>query len=125
MAATLYLVGSVFILLVAASSWFKVRRAGPFIPVYFMSGWLAGELALQVVAIGGAITLIFALLGAFQETRGVVGLALSVLAWGLLVAGHWRAQGSRREIEEFARVAGFRWRRPTSRAVTASCARSR
>jgi len=45
MAATLYLAGSIFILAVAASSWFQARRIGPLVPVYFMTGWLAGELA--------------------------------------------------------------------------------
>src|SRR4029434_377786 len=43
MAATLYLAGSIFILIVGATSWFQARRIGPLVPVYFFSGWLAGE----------------------------------------------------------------------------------
>ena len=104
MAATLYLLGSVFILVVAATSWFQVRRIGPLVPFYFMSGWLAGELALQVVALGAAITVAFAAAGAFEEARGVLGLALSFTAWGLLLAGHLRAHGARDEVESLARA---------------------
>jgi acetyl esterase/lipase len=107
MAATLYLAGSIFIFAVAATSWFQARRIGPVVPVYFMTGWLAGELALQVVAIGAVITVGFATFGAFEETRGVVGLSLSLGAWGLLDAGHFRAQGARREVEALARETGL------------------
>ncbi len=103
MAATLYLAGSIFILLFAATSWFQVRRIGPLVPVYFLTGWLAGELALQVTAIGVIITLGFAAFGAFDEPRGITGLALALAAWGLLLAGHFRAQGAKREVEELAR----------------------
>jgi acetyl esterase/lipase len=105
--ATLYLLGSVFILLVAATSWFQVRRIGPLVPVYFMSGWLAGELAVQVVGIGAAITVLFAAAGAFDEARGVLGLALSFTAWGLLLAGHFRAHGARDEVERLAAESGL------------------
>jgi acetyl esterase/lipase len=107
MAATLYLVGSIFILLVAASSWFQARRIGPFVPLYFFTGWLAGDLALQVIAIGSLVTVGFAALGAFAEPRGLVGLTLTLAAWGLLLANHFRAQGAKREVEELARAAGF------------------
>jgi acetyl esterase/lipase len=103
MAATLYLIGSIFILIVAATSWFQVRRIGPLVPVYFMSGWLAGELALQVLAIGLAVTVGFAALGAFAEPRGVLGLAIAACAWGILVASALRAHATRGEIEQFAR----------------------
>ncbi len=107
MAATLYLAGSVFILIVAATTWFQVRRIGPLVPVYFLSGWVAGELALQVIAAGAAITLAFAVAGAFAEPRGVVGMALSLAAWGLLLAGHLRAHGAKREVEDLARETGL------------------
>ncbi len=107
MAATLYLIGSIGILLVALASWFQVRRAGPLVPLYFFSGWLAGELALQVVAVGAAVTVLFAAAGAFDAARGVVGLAMSFAAWGLLVVGHLRAQGARREVDDFARETGL------------------
>ena len=107
MTATLYLAGSIFILLVAASTWFQVRRIGPLVPVYFFTGWLAGELALQVIAIGAAVTLAFAAFGAFAEPRGQIGLALSVAAWGLLLATFFRSHGAKREVEELARSAGL------------------
>ena len=107
MAATLYLAGSIFILAVALSTWFQVRRIGPLVPVYFMSGWIAGELALQVVLVGVGVTLVFAALGAFAEPRGLVGLALSVAAWGVLIAGHFRAQGARGELDLFASESGL------------------
>src|SRR5258705_4208865 len=95
MAATLYLAGSIFILAVAASSWFQARRIGPLVPVYFFTGWLAGELALQVTAVGVLVTLRFAALGAFAEPRGLIGLALSLAACGFLLASHFRVQGAK------------------------------
>src|SRR5262245_57410552 len=107
MAATLYLAGSIFILLVAASAWFQARRIGPFVPVYFMTGWLAGDLALQVIAIGAAVTLVFVPFGAFAEPRGILGLALSLCAWGLLLANFFRSQGAKSEIEQLARESGL------------------
>src|SRR5262245_38764609 len=107
MAATLYLAGSIFILLVAASSWFQARRIGPLVPVYFFTGWLAGELALQVTAIGVVLTLVFAAFGAFGEARGVLGLGLSLAAWGLLLATYFRSHGAKGEIETLARESGL------------------
>ena len=107
MAATLYLAGSIFILLVAATTWFQVRRIGPLVPVYFFTGWLAGELALQVIAVGAAITLAFAVFSAFAEPRAQLGLALSVAAWGILLATFFRSHGAKRELEELARTSGL------------------
>jgi len=103
MAATLYLAGSILTLAVAASSWFRVRRIGPLVPVYFMTGWLAGELALQVIAAGVVVTLAFAALGAFAEPRGMIGLSLSLAAWGFLLASYFRSHGAKREIDDLAR----------------------
>jgi acetyl esterase/lipase len=107
MAATLYLAGSIFVLAVAASSWFQARRIGPLVPVYFFTGWLAGDLALQVIAAGLVVTLAFAALGAFAEPRGMIGLSLSLAAWGLLLANFFRSQGAKREIEALARETGL------------------
>ena len=107
MVATVYFLGSLFILAVAASTWFQVRRAGPLVPLYFFSGWVAGELALQIVAVGGVITLAFALGGAFEEPLGVAGLACAFVAWGVLVAGHLRAQGAKAEIDRFSSESGL------------------
>ncbi|HKA16382.1 MAG TPA: alpha/beta hydrolase [Myxococcota bacterium] len=107
MAATLYLAGSIFILVVGATTWFQARRIGPLVPLYFFSGWLAGELALQVTAIGAIITIVFAEFGAFGEPRGRLGLGLALAGWGLLLATHFRAQGAKREIEELARESGL------------------
>ncbi|MEM7409369.1 MAG: alpha/beta hydrolase [Myxococcota bacterium] len=107
MAATVYFLGSLFILAVAASTWFQVRRAGPLVPLYFFSGWVAGELALQVVAIGGVLTVAFALGGAFDEPLGVLGLGLAFVAWGVLIAGHLRAQGAKAEVDRLAQESGL------------------
>lgn len=103
MVSTLYLAGSIFIALVAASAWFQLRRIGPLVPVYFMSGWLAGELALQVIAIGAGVTVLFAAFGAFDEPRGLAGLAISFSAWGVLGACYLRGLGARDSVERLAR----------------------
>jgi acetyl esterase/lipase len=107
MAATLYLAGSIVVLLAALSSWFQARRLGPLVPVYFLTGWLAGELALQMVLVGVAITLGFAALGAFAEPRGQLGLAIAALGWGVLLASYFRSHGGRREIDALARESGL------------------
>ena len=43
MAATLYLIGAILILLVGMSTWYQVRNLGPATPVYFFTGWVAGD----------------------------------------------------------------------------------
>jgi hypothetical protein len=92
MAATLYLAGSIFVLFVAATSWFQARRIGPLVSWYFFTGWFVGELALQAIII--IVTLAFAAFGAFDEPRGLV---VSRSAHGVgTPAAPLRAQGAAR-----------------------------
>ncbi|MCH2170695.1 alpha/beta hydrolase [Myxococcota bacterium] len=107
MSAYLYLVGSLLSLAVAATTWFLARRLGALSSLYFFVGWTAGELALQLTAMGAVVTLAFAGAGALSEPAGVWGLAFSFLAWGLLLAGHRRALGSRDEVLAFGRAANL------------------
>jgi hypothetical protein len=113
MAATLYLAGSIFILLVALTHLVPGAPDRPLVPVYFFTGWLAGELALQVVRSASVVTLVFAALGAFAEPRGWSGSRCRVAAWGLLLASHFRAQGASGESTR-SRA------RPGSRSITAT-----
>jgi acetyl esterase/lipase len=102
MAPILYLVWGVLALGFAAAAWWPGRRLGPLVPVYFFGGWLAGELALQFIALHAAVTLGFALAGALSSGTGVVGLALTLAACGMLLANHLRAIAAREEVAALA-----------------------
>jgi len=55
-----------------------------FLPAFFAS-WLAIELAPHHLVIQVVATLVFARLGAFDAWPGYVGLAVSLVSWGVLV----------------------------------------
>lgn len=105
MAGWTFLVVSAIGLLLSTAAWLPLRRLGPFAFFYFMGAWLTGELALQHLVWQAAATLVFAALGALDTPQGIIGLALTFVSWGLLLAGHLRAQGARDEVEALAREA--------------------
>ncbi|MFP6664343.1 MAG: alpha/beta hydrolase [Deltaproteobacteria bacterium] len=67
------------------------RKAGPLIPLYFFSGWLASELALFHIAWQAAATLFFASRGAFEGTAGWAGLGITLVSWVGLYTLHQRS----------------------------------
>jgi len=86
-----YLVWSSLAFACAAAAWWPVRRLGPLNPVFFFAGWLAGELALQWIAIHALVTIAFAFAGGLSGTTAVLALSLNLAACGILIACHLRS----------------------------------
>ncbi len=95
-AATFFLGLAIFGLALSLATWFRLRVAGPLLVPTFLVGWLRGELALQMIAVELLVTGGFLALGVQRETAGQVGLGLTLLSWGLLVACHVRGVQSGR-----------------------------
>jgi acetyl esterase/lipase len=132
--STAYLVLSLIGLAAASAAWFKSRPKGPVIMLQFLTGWIVGELALQMLVLYAAGALLFGALGAFDAWPGIVGLGLSFGSAGLLIACQLRSLGARAEVEALANAHGldvelddvgpahgllhpFRMRRPGVRAM--------
>lgn len=63
----------------------KVRHLYFFVPVYFFSAWLCGELSFIHLLWQLVLTLLFGLNGALDDPDGQLGLMLFILSWlGLL-----------------------------------------
>ena len=104
---TFFLVLSLLGLAAAAAAWFPARRLGPLIPLHFLLGWLAGELALQTIAVQAIGTFLFAALGALDAWPGVLGLGITFASWGLLIAAHLRSQNAKAEVAALAEAHGL------------------
>ncbi len=104
---SIYLVFSLLGLAAASAAWFQSRPRGPIIMLQFLVGWLVGELALQVLALQALGTVLFAALGAFDAWPGVVGLGLSFVSAGLLIACQLRSLGARAEVAALASAHGL------------------
>jgi acetyl esterase/lipase len=107
MAPQLFLLVSAIGLVLSASSWWRGKHLFYLNPLYFLGAWLTGELALHHLAWQAGATLLFGWAGAFESWHGLLGLALTFVSWGLLIAGHARALDSRQTIAEVAREAGL------------------
>ena len=102
-----FLVLSLLGLAAAAAAWFPARRLGPLIPLHFLVGWLAGELALQTIALQAVGTVLFAAFGALDAWPGIVGLGFTFAGWGLLIASHLRSHQARAEVAALAAEHGL------------------
>jgi acetyl esterase/lipase len=91
MAGWLFLAAATVGLGFALSTLVKARHLRYFAFPYFMGAWLAGELALHHIAWQALATLGFAAFGALATTPGIVGLALTFVGWGCLLAAYHRA----------------------------------
>ena len=100
-----YLVWSGLALACAAAAWWPARRLGPLNPVYFFAGWLAGELALQWIAVHALVTLASASAGALSGATGVFALGLNLGACGILIACHLRSIRGAEGIADLAAAA--------------------
>ncbi len=110
MSSSGFLLWSSVALACAAAAWWPARRLGPLNPLYFAAGWLAGELALQWVALHALVTVAFASAGALSDTTGVLGLCLNFAACGFLIACHLRSIRGAEAVATLAAAA--RWDPP-------------
>jgi len=94
-------------LLLSAMTYFRVRIHGHLLVITFLIGWLRGELALQTIAIEGFFVALFGTAGVFETTGGKVGLALSLVSWGLLLAAYRRGLGAGREMGDALAAEGI------------------
>jgi acetyl esterase/lipase len=72
----------------------------------FAAGWLTSELAAHHIAWQAAATALFVWAGALAGWPGRLGLAVTVVSWGVLAAEWWRGRHSGRSVED-ALVEGF------------------
>lgn len=72
----------------------KARRLYFFVPVYFFSAWLCGELAFIHLLWQLSLTLVFGLAGGLDDPEGQLGLMLFVLSWFGLLYLHAQAMDS-------------------------------
>jgi acetyl esterase/lipase len=66
----------------------------------FAAGWLTTELALHHIAWQVIATAVFAAFGAMESWPGLLGLGISVLSWGALLASQRQAARARQVCEE-------------------------
>lgn len=67
--------------------------------VSFLAGWLTGELALHHVAWQLATVLVMVLMGGLRSWPGRLGLLVSLVAWGGLVAFYLRSRDAEHVVE--------------------------
>ena len=76
----------------------QARRLYWFVPVYFFSAWLCGELALIHVLWQVALTALLAFAGTFSEPLAQTGLGLFALSWLGLFYLHFQAMDTPRYL---------------------------
>jgi acetyl esterase/lipase len=97
---TTFLVLSLIGLTASVISYFRLRLPGPLMIFEFFTGWIIGELALQVVAVQALATVLFVQAGVLDSTSGQVGLVATAVSWLLLGAAHRRAIGAGEEFRD-------------------------
>lgn len=105
--ATIYPILAGIGLLLSVLTFYRVRVHGHLLIVTFLVGWLRGEMALQTIAFEAIVTALLAASGVFETTGGQVGLAMTLVSWGLLVACHRRSLAAGREIAAALAPAGI------------------
>ena len=79
----------------------QARRLYWLVPVYFLSAWLTGELALIHLLLQVGLTSVLAFGGVFSDTLAQCGLGIFALSWLGLVHLHVQSQ----DTGEFVRAA--------------------
>jgi len=76
-------------LTLALNARWPLRRPGALALACFLPGWIVGELPLHLLVVSAAGAGALAAAGALDELAGVVGIALTAVAWPVLL-GVWR-----------------------------------
>jgi len=100
----------------------RATRLGRGNMLWFLSGWLTGELAVFHVLLSGLVAFGFGLsTAALQAGPGRIGLGLMILSWAGLALVQWRAGSAARVLEQALQSGlGDRYREripPARRAV--------
>lgn len=93
--ASIYLTLSLFSLLGTFTAIFRVRKIYYFSPLYFLSAWLTGELALHHIALQLIISAGFVSAGVLATETGSIALEIFVISWMGLLYVQFQAMGSR------------------------------
>ena len=83
---TLFLCLALFGAVMTANAFVAQRRFTPFIIPSFFSGWLVSELPLHHIAWQAIATVAFVAGGALEAWQGWVGLVVTMVSWGGLLA---------------------------------------
>ena len=110
--ATIFLVMSLFGLMLSALTYFRVRLAGALLIPTFIIGWIRGELVLWTLVIEGAVTLGFVSGGALEANAGKAGLVLCLFSWTLLGLAHRRGVNAASELSAALAPIGLEFDRP-------------
>ncbi len=92
--AGLYFTLSIMALVATFCAIVPARRIGRLAPLYFLLGWITGELALINFALQLLFTLIMVLCGVMDEAKGQWGLLLFGVSWLGLLYLHYQSIGS-------------------------------
>jgi acetyl esterase/lipase len=88
-------------LLATVTALFRATRLGRGNMLWFLSGWLASELAAFHLLMSGLVALAFSLAtDALQSGPSRIGLGLMILSWVGLALVQWRARSAARVLEQ-------------------------
>lgn len=89
--ATFYFVLALLSVYCTVTAIVQARRVGWFVPVYFLSAWLCGELAMIHLLWQVGLTAVLAFFGVFESATAQTGLWLFALSWLGLIYLHLQA----------------------------------
>jgi acetyl esterase/lipase len=81
-----FLIVTVIGALFTINAYVPFRRAGPFVIPSFFAGWLTSELSAHHLAWQVVATVVFVWAGALESWPGWLGLAITLVSWGGLLA---------------------------------------
>ncbi len=96
--STVFLGLSLFGLAASVNGYFRLRLPGPLMVIEFLTGWLVGELAPQMLFVQALGTVFFVQAGALDAPSGQFALGLTALSWCLLAGVHRRSIGTGEEF---------------------------
>jgi acetyl esterase/lipase len=99
--ATFYFCMAVLSIAGTATAIVQARRLYWFMPLYFLTAWLVGELAMIHLVLQVALTAILAFTGMFHDSLAQSGLGLFALSWLGLLYLHIQSQ----DTSEYTRAA--------------------